>query len=79
MKHKDDKVCYEGYLFDKVYKDGDGKYQYMVYIHELRLTTYITLTKDLNEYSSHMFSLYVFLSEENEKKKIKLQLHYDDF
>ena len=79
MKHKDDKVCYEGYLFDKVYKDGDGKYQYMVYIHELRLTTYITLTKDLDEYSSHMFSLYVFLSEENEKKKIKLQLHYDDF
>ena len=60
MKHKDDKVCYEGYLFDKVYKDGDEKYQYMVYIHELRLTTYIAiLTKDLDEYS-HVFTLCVF-------------------
>lgn len=70
-------IMYEGYVFDKIKKEGDGKYQYMVYIRELNLTTYITLLQDLEEYSCHLFSLYVFMSEENEKKKVKLQLCYE--
>lgn len=71
-------IKYKGYVFDKVYKPGDGKYQYMVYIQSLNLTTYITLLEDVENYSCHMFSLYVFLSEENDKKKIKLQLCYEN-
>ena len=70
-------IMYEGYVFDKIKKEGDGKYQYMVYIRELNLTTYITLLQDLEEYSCHLFSLYVFMSEENEKKKVKLQKCYE--
>ena len=71
-------IKYKGYVFDKVYKPGDGKYQYMVYIQSLNLTTYITLLEDVENYSCHTFSLYVFLSEENDKKKIKLQLCYEN-
>ena len=70
-------VHYEGYVFDKVYKEGDGKYQYMVYISSLGLITYITLIEDLSNYSKHLFSLYVFMNEENDKKKVKLQLCYE--
>ncbi len=70
-------MFYRGYVFDKILKEGDKKYQYMVYIQELNLTTYITLLQDLEEYSSHMFALYIFMNEENDKKKIKLQLCYD--
>jgi exoribonuclease R len=71
-------TTYKGYVFDKVYKTGDGKYQYMVYIDSLKLTTYVTLVEELENYSSHYFSLYVFMSEENDKKKIKLQLCYEN-
>lgn len=71
-------TTYKGYVFDKVYKTGDGKYQYMVYIDSLNLTTYVTLVEELENYSSHYFSLYVFMSEENDKKKIKLQLCYEN-
>ena len=71
-------VHYEGYVFDKVYKNGDGKYQYMVYIQELNLTTYVTLMKELDNYTKHIFALYVFMNEENDKKKIKLQLCYEN-
>lgn len=69
---------YKGYVFDKAYKPGDGKYQYMVYIEPLQLTTYITLVEDVENFSCHFFSLYVFMSEENDKKKIKLQLCYEN-
>lgn len=71
-------MLYYGYVFDKILKEGDKKYQYMVYIQELNLTTYITLLQDLEEYSSHMFALYIFMNEENDKKKIKLQLCYEN-
>ena len=71
------KPLYKGYVFDKAYKQGDGKFHYMVYIPNLQLTTYVTLIEDLENYSNHCFSLYVFMSEENDKKKIKLQLCYE--
>ena len=68
---------YKGYVYDKIKKEGDGKYQYMVYVPEIQITTYVTLLHDLDNYSCHNFSLFVFMSEVNEKKKIKLQLCYD--
>lgn len=64
---------YEGYLFDKIAKH-DNKYQYMVYIPKINLTTYITILKEFDNYSVHKFNLYVFMNEEQDKKKIKLQL-----
>ena len=69
---------YKGYVYDKIKKEGDGKYQYMVYVPEIEITTYVTILNDLDNYSSHYFSLFVFMSEENEKKKIKLQLVYEN-
>lgn len=77
-KLKDKNIIYEGYVFDKIKKEGDGKYQYMVYIEKLQLTSYITLLDDLDNYSRHMFSLYVFMSEENDKNKIKLQIIFEE-
>lgn len=68
---------YEGYLFDKIIKEGDGKFQYMVYLKDINLTTYITLLDEYNNFSTHNFKLYVFMSEENDKKKIKLQICYE--
>ena len=48
----------------------------MVYLPELQLTTYVTILYELNNYGIYTFSLYVFMNEESEKKKIKLQLDY---
>ena len=77
-KEKNINPLYKGYVFDKMYKKGDNKYQYMVYIDILGLTTSVTLIDELTNYTCHMFSLYVFMSEENDKKKIKLQLCYEN-
>ena len=66
---------YEGYVFDKLEK-YDGKFQYMVYLPSLKLTTYITVLQDLENYSCHVFQLFVFMNQEQDKNKIKLQLCY---
>lgn len=66
---------YEGYVFDKLEK-SDGKFQYMVFLPSLKLTTYITVLEDLNNYSCHLFQLFVFMNQEQDKNKIKLQLCY---
>ena len=66
---------YEGYVFDKLEKH-DGKFQYMVYLPSLKLTTYITVLQDLENYSCHLFQLFVFMNQEQDKNKIKLQLCY---
>ncbi len=68
---------YSGYIFDKIKKEGDGKYQYMVYLPDINITTYINLLENLDNYTKHLFSLFVFINEENDKKKIKLQLCYE--
>ena len=66
---------YEGYVFDKLEK-YDGKFQYMVYLPFLKLTTYITVLENIDNYSSHFFQLFVFMNQEQDKNKIKLQLCY---
>ena len=67
------KIKLTGYI-----SDDDGKYQYMVYVPELDITTYVTLLQELNNFTCHLFSLFVFMNQENDKKKIKLQLVYKD-
>tara|TARA_Y100000389_G_scaffold144831_1_gene143257 strand:- start:21587 stop:23257 length:1671 start_codon:yes stop_codon:yes gene_type:complete len=65
---------YQGYVFDKILKE-DSKYKYMVYIPKLNLTTYITILQHLNNYSCHLFKLFVFMDQEKDKNKIKLQIY----
>uniref|UniRef100_A0A6C0KYV4 RNB domain-containing protein n=1 Tax=viral metagenome TaxID=1070528 RepID=A0A6C0KYV4_9ZZZZ len=77
LYNKDNNVTqhYEGYVFDKLVKH-DGKFQYMVFLPSLKLTTYITVLQNLDNYSRHLFQLFVFMNQEREKNKIKLQLCY---
>lgn len=77
LYNKDNNVTqnYEGYVFDKLEKH-DGKFQYMVFLPSLKLTTYITVLQNLENYSCHLFQLFVFMNQEQDKNKIKLQLCY---
>ena len=49
----------------------------MVYLPQLQLTTSVTLFEELDNYSKHKFSIYIFMNEINDKKKIKLQICYN--
>jgi len=62
---------FKGYLFDKISYD---KFKYNVYIPELKLSTIITTDKEYTNYSEHVFKIYIFNTESNLKKKIKLQI-----
>lgn len=63
---------FKGYLFDKI--NYDKLFKYNVYIPELKLSTIITCDKEYSNYSEHIFKIYVFNTESNIKKKIKLQI-----
>ncbi len=64
---------YEGYLFDKLYRN-DGLYQYIVYLPELKLTSRITLREELENFNNKKFKLFIFTDEEKFKRKIRLHL-----
>jgi hypothetical protein len=64
---------YEGYLFDKMYRD-DGIYQYMVYLPELKLTSRLTSRDEIENFTHKKFKLYLFNNEEKFKRKIRLHL-----
>ena len=72
-KEKNISQVYKGYVFDKLIKH-DGKYQYMVYIPSINLTTYATFLENFENYTSHEFNLFVFMNQEQDKNKIKLHL-----
>jgi len=64
---------YEGYSFDKIIRN-DGLYQYIVYLPELKLASRITLRENIENYQKSNYKLYLFLDEDNFKRKIRLQL-----
>lgn len=64
---------FDGYLFDKI-KRNDGLFQYIVYLHEMKIVTRITARQDLNNYDSGKFKVYLFQDENTLKRKIRLQL-----
>jgi len=64
---------YYGYPFDKITRN-DGLYQYIVYLPELKMSSRITLRENMENYTKCNFKLYLFLDEENFKKKIRLQM-----
>lgn len=64
---------HEGVAFDQVQKT-DGTYSYMVYLENLKILSRISATRDLPNYSKHMFRLFVFEDEHKIKNKIRLEL-----
>ena len=62
---------YLGYMFDKVNRN-DGLFQYNVFLPDLKLSARITTRDNIDNYSAHKFKLYLFVNEENFKKKIRL-------
>jgi len=64
---------YEGYVFDKI-KRNDGLFQYIVYLHRLKILSRITARNDLENYVCVNFKIFVFNDEVSLKKKIRLQI-----
>ena len=73
-KTKNPNKSYRGYVFDRYEKTQDNKYQYMVYVPEIKLSCSITVKEYLENFTEQEFKLYIFHHEESFKKKIKLQL-----
>ena len=69
---------YDGYIFDKKEKynekDNITKYKYVVYLHELKLYSTITILEDLNNFTRKKFKFFAFLDEHNVKQKIRIHM-----
>ena len=74
--HNDNELLnkeYEGYLFDKINKKDD-LYQYYVFLPELKLSSMITMSDNIENFECKKFKLYLFNNEEKFKKKVRLQM-----
>jgi len=65
---------YKGVVFDKVMKT-DGMFSYMVYLQEFKILSRITTSDDFDNYSCHIFKIFLFEDEEKVKRKIRLQYY----
>jgi exoribonuclease R len=63
---------YDAYLFDKITKN-DGFFQYVVFIPQLKLTSRITISDNIENFTQIKVKLYLFDDEEKFKRKIRLQ------
>lgn len=64
-----------GIVFDKVSKnDGSGSICYMVYIEKWKLLSRIITTRELSNYQSATFKVFLFEDEDRCKRKIRLQI-----
>ena len=66
---------YDGYVFDKIQR-SDGMYQYIVYLHEMKMVSRITLRENKENYEKMQFKIYLFEDQDNLRKKIRLQPIY---
>tara|TARA_Y100000389_G_scaffold92317_1_gene88988 strand:- start:1701 stop:3413 length:1713 start_codon:yes stop_codon:yes gene_type:complete len=64
---------YKGYLFDKLIRN-DGLFQYSVYLQDINLISKVIINNDLENYSNKSFKLFLFLGENDIKKKIRLKI-----
>lgn len=64
---------YPGIIFDKIMKN-DGNYSFMVYLKDIKLLSRFSSHNSFDEFSKHMFKIYLFEDEDKTKKKIRLQL-----
>lgn len=71
-----DKI-YNGYIFEKLEK-SDELYVYMIYINELKITARITSRFYFNNYESIKCKIFIILTEENIKKKIRINIIEDE-
>ena len=62
---------YSGYMFDKIQRN-DGLYQFNVFLPDLKLSARITTRDNITNFTSHIFKLFLFVDEENFRKKIRL-------
>jgi len=67
---------WNGYVFDIV-EYNNGLFQYIIYIHELKIFGKIVLGEKLALYSKGQFKLFIFNNEAKMKKKIRLQYIYN--
>ncbi len=63
---------YDGYVFDKIDRN-DGMYQYIVYLHEVKMVSRITLRENKENYTKMNFKIYLFEDQDTLRKKIRLQ------
>jgi ribonuclease R len=63
---------WNGYVFDIV-EHNNGLFQYIIYIHELKIFGKIVLRDKLDLYCKKQFKLFIFNNEAKMKKKIRLQ------
>jgi exoribonuclease R len=66
---------YDGYCFDKIIR-GDGLYQFVVYLPELKMVSRVTIRENMENYEKRQYKLFVFNNEAKFKKKIRLSLVY---
>ena len=66
-------ATHNGVVFDKV-RRNNGSFNYTVYLEELNIISRLTTHVELTEFTVNKFRLYMFDSEYNVKRKIKLQL-----
>ena len=64
---------YNGYIFDKVIR-GDGLFQYVVYIPDIRMIMRIVSRDEFINYECKLFRLFLFHDEDRFKKKIRIHL-----
>jgi hypothetical protein len=64
---------YDGYMFDKL-KRTDGLFQYVVFLPDLKLSARITMRDDITNFTLNQFKLFLFMDEDNFKKKIRLHM-----
>ena len=64
---------YSAVVFDKI-KRTSGSFNYNVFIEKLNIISRITTHVDLNEYEKCNVKLFMFETEDNVKKKVKLQI-----
>lgn len=65
---------YDGYCFDKIIR-GDGLYQFVVYLPELKMVSRVTIRENMANYEKRQYKLFVFNNEAKFKKKIRLSLN----
>ena len=64
---------HDGYCFDKIAR-SDGLFQYVVYLHEIKLMTRVTIRESLDNFEKRQWKLFVFNNEAKSKRKIRLSI-----
>jgi hypothetical protein len=64
---------FKGYVFDKI-KRNDGLFQYIVYLHHLKIVSRITVRTDIENYEEVSLKVFIFIDEITQKRKIRLQI-----